>query len=387
MKYVTTGIDIGTESLRICLLENDTKENTQNVVGFFKYPVGGVHKGHVTNELAFKQSLQRALKDIHAQMGFKVESAAISTASASLESLLASQNGIVSKIDSEITAFDIENIERQLGESVEQKSRKIIYSSIVEFKLDGKVTHENPEGQKGIKLEIKKLFTSIALLQYDLLDTVFYENNVEMTHIYPKGISASKEALSEKMKVVGVGYLDIGAETTTLTVYENGLIIGYSLIPVGSNHITNDIALGLRISLEEADQVKQGTSQHIYPRKKVDDIINSRLEDICELVNTYLKKIKRNELLPGGLVLNGGGTEVVGIEEQLRQSLKLPIKKVTFEVTTQKKGSVRQSEFLECYGLALLAHETESSSNSSKHGSLLDKIKKSSSSFLKQFLP
>lgn len=331
--------------------------------------------------------MRRAITEIGSHVHIKLDSALVSTAGGSLESILLSSNGIVSKIDHEVTSFDIENIEKQLVDSAGQKSKKIIWDNIVEVKVDGKVLSGNPEGTKGVKLELKKLFVYISSQQNDLIDTLLYENGIEMIRIFPKGIHASKLGLTEKQKIVGVGYLDIGAETTTLTVYENGSIIGYQLIPIGSNDITNDIALGLKISLDEAELVKYGASTQIFPKKKIDDIVNSRLEDICELTNSYLKKIKRYELLPGGLILNGGGAEVIGIEERLRKSLNLPIKKINFEIVTQKKGVIKHSEYLESYSLALTQYDIDQSEGKRDHGSLLYKIKHGINSLLKQFLP
>lgn len=387
MKYVTTGIDIGTESIRICLLENDTKEQTHNVIGFFKYPIEGLRKGHIGNEILFRKGLKKALAEIAAHVNFKIESAAVSTPSGSIESVILSQNGIVSKSDHEITEFDIDNIEKQLAETAEQKTRKILWSNIIEYKVDNKVMQSIPYGLKGVKIEVKKLFVHILSQQSDLIDTLLYENEVELAALLPKGIIAARRGLSDKEKNIGCGYVDIGAETTSLVVYENDTIIGYTLMPIGSNDITNDIALGLKISLEEAEQVKYGNGSAAHPRRKIEEIIGSRLEDICELATVYLKKIKRHELLPAGLILNGGGVDVGGIEDKLKKSLNLPVKKINFEILTQKKGVIRHSEYLECYSLALHQYELDQTSGNTRSGSLLEKIKKSSSSFLKQFLP
>lgn len=387
MKYSITGVDIGTEEIKVCVMETDTKENIENIIGFFKYPIAGLRKGYISNDIAFKQSLKRVCTDLEKNLGTKIDTIAISIGSASIESVICSQHAIVAKADNEITNFDIESLDRNIEESLAQKMRKNIWNTITEYKVDGKVSLESPVGQKGTKVEIKKLSVSVLGRHFEEIENAFFENDIEIAIAYPKGITASQIGLSEKQKIVGVGYLDIGAETTSLVVYENNMLIGYTVIPYGSNDITNDIALGLKISLEEAQEVKHGVSTKIYPKKKLDDIIQSRLEDISEVATSYLKKIKKHELLPGGIVLNGGGMEIAGIEEYFRNSLNLPVKKIIFEISTQRKGVVRNTEFLECFTVALQYKNFDMKQNSSKNSNIVEKIKKTSSSFFRQFLP
>lgn len=387
MKYSITGFDIGTEEIKVCVLEADTKERTEKVVGFFKYKIDGMRKGYVSNEKVFTQSLKRICHDLQKTLGTKIETIAISTGTASLESVIVSQNGIVTKADNEITRFDIENIEKSIEENIFHKTKKILHASITEYKIDGKVVTGNPEGQKGIKLDIKKIFIQMLSQQFETIENAFFESNIEIGVIYPKGLCASLIGLTEKQKIVGVAYLDIGAETTALTVYENNTLVGYTVIPVGSNDITNDIALGLKISLEEAEMVKHGTSNKLFPRRKLDDIINSRLEDISELANSYLKKIKKHELLPGGIILNGGGTEIENIEEYFRTSMNLPVKKMLFEIHTEKKGVVRNPDFLESYSIAHMYKRKDLKELRKQNIGTIEKIKTVGTSFLKQFLP
>lgn len=387
MKYITTGIDIGTEELKVCVIEHDTKERISRVMGFFKYSVDGIRKGYIYNEDVFSKSLAKIVRDLEKQIEYKIENAVVSSSSSSIQSFMNAQNGVISKTDGEVTHFDIDNIEKQLDENAVQKTRKIIFEQISEYKIDGKVIEGNPEGLRGVKLEVKKLFIDMLAQHHESIETLFFENDVEVLLLFPKGLCASKRLLNEKQKMVGVCYVDIGSQTTTITVYESNVIIGYLVIPIGSNDITNDIALVLKISLEEAEQVKRGLSTKIYPKKKLDEIIFSRIEDICELTQGYLKKIKKNELLPGGIILNGGGAEVDGIEEYFKKYLQLPVKKSVFEVLTQKKGVVKQTDFIECYALALEHQDQELSQSRKERIPLFEKIKQNSSSFFKQFLP
>lgn len=387
MKYITTGIDIGTHTTRLCVIEHDSKDKKSEVVGFTKIPMQGMHHGHIHNAELVQKTLEKLLKETNKLFETKIDSAVVSFGSTSLSSSTITASNIIAKADNEVTTLDIEALEKSLEESAEVSNYKILHQNSIEYKIDGKTIVGQPIGMKGIKLENKKIFIKGLSQQVDDLESVLYEAGIEATHIVPKNISASEIILSDKQKVVGAGLLDIGAETTTLIVYEGGVLIGYLLIPIGSNDITNDIALGMKISLEEAEDVKHGTSTKIYPRKKIEDIMNARIDDISELVNNYLKKIKRQELLPGGIVLTGGGCDLPQIETELRSTLKLPIKKALFDVQTQKRGVMRNIEFLECYSLALLSDTLEKNSSKNKGGGMLEKIKKNTNSFFKQFLP
>jgi cell division protein FtsA len=387
MRYITTGIDIGTEQLKVCVIEHSSKEKLSRVLGFFMYPILGVRKGYIYNDDIFSKSLRKIIDEIEKQIDYKIESAVLSSGSTSIQSKILSSSSVISKADGEVTHFDVENIEKQLNESSVEKTRKVIFDEIIEYKIDNKITQGLPIGMKGVKLEIKKLFIDILNQHYDTLEAIFLENDIDVSHIYPKGVCAGDKILNEKEKMVGVMYMDLGSETTTISVYENNFLIGYHTIPIGSNDITNDIALGLKISLEEAEQVKRGLANKTYSKKKIDDIVFSRIEDICELSNSYLKKIKRNELLPGGVIINGGGSEIIGIEEYLKKYLNLPVKKAFFESNTQKKGLIKQTDFIESYALALLHNEEDSNKITGNKIPLIEKIKKNSSNFFKQFLP
>lgn len=387
MKYITTGIDIGSQNARLCVISHDSKTNQQENLLCLKIILGGIHRGHVYKKEEVKKGVEKLIKEAEKIIASKIETATLSFGGTSLAALTVSASTVATKANNEITFFDIENLEKTAEESAQLANYRVIHNNSLEYKVDGKLVIGNIEGLSGIKIENKKLFIRALDQHIDEIEEVFVEIGVDINHITPKGVTSSEIGLTDKQKMVGVGYLDIGADTTTLIVYENGIIIGYVMIPIGSNDITNDIALGLKVSLEEAELVKTGNSIHVYPRKKIDDIIQARIDDISELVNNYLKKIKRQELLPAGIYITGGGSELSQIEQSLKQSLKLPIKKISFEIQTTHKGVIRNPEFLEAYSLAYLSDSFEENGSVNKNFSLIEKIKKNTQSFFKQFLP
>jgi cell division protein FtsA len=118
---------------------------------------------------------------------------------------------------------------------------------------------------------------------------------------------------------------NIGAETVSIVVFENNIPISLEVFPIGSVDITHDIALGLKIPLDDAERIKLGSDTGVsVSRKKLEEIIDARLSDIFELIENHLKKIGRNGLLPAGIIMIGGGSGTPNIEEVAKATLKLP---------------------------------------------------------------
>ncbi len=155
--------------------------------------------------------------------------------------------------------------------------------------------------------------------------------------------------------------VNIGSETVSLVVYENDVPIALEVLSVGSNDITNDIALNFRIPIEEAEKLKIGTiSETQYPKKKLDEIIANRLSDIFDLVEAHLKKIGRNGLLPAGILFTGGGAQVKAIEEIAKAHLKLPSRIVPINQNINiKNNTLKDSSWSVAYGLSVFGLNNE----------------------------
>jgi cell division protein FtsA len=144
---------------------------------------------------------------------------------------------------------------------------------------------------------------------------------------------------------------NIGAETVSIVVYDEGIPVSVKVFPMGSSHITDDIALGFRISLEEAERVKLGKlSGAMYPRKKVDDLIATRLSTMFTLIDKHLKSLGRRGPLPAGIIISGGGSGVGTISDIARGSLKLPARLAEFRLSADSK--MRDATWAVAYGLA-----------------------------------
>ncbi len=388
MRKITVGIDIGTHTTRVVVSEHTKDALLPIIIGTGTVESKGMRHGYIVNSNEVVKSIRRALYEAEKTSGVKIKQVVASIGGISLKSDITLGSAIISKADGEITELDIDKAVKESEQALPLANRRIIYSNILSCKLDGKEVLGRPEGMKGIKLETRVLYVTALEQHLDDLEAVLLEAGVEVIDIIPSPVAAAAIALTERQKTVGVALVNIGAETVSLAVYENNTLIGLHVFSIGSTDITNDIALGLKIPLEEAESIKIGTTMSSnYSKRKLDEIIEARLGDIFELIESYLKKIKRSGLLPAGIIMTGGGVGLPLIEEMARSVLKLPTKIGSGEMVTIAKGKLRDSSWFVSYGLALTSRHTGGMFNDSSFGGMVKTIKEGLQSFFKQFLP
>jgi len=234
---------------------------------------------------------------------------------------------MITRADQEVTDLDVAAATASAESAARDiQNRKVIHVIPVSFKIDGKEVLGRPQGMKGTKLEAKILLVT-ALAQH-INDTVLAveEARIEVEDILAAPLAAAFVTTTRQQKTAGCVLANIGAETVSVVVFENNIPISLKVFPIGATAITNDIALGFKIDLEEAENIKTGDfpADAHFPKKKLDDIILSRLSDIFELIQNHLKKIDRNELLPAGIILTGGGAGMTTIADFAKTTLKLP---------------------------------------------------------------
>jgi len=318
--------------------------------------------------------------------GIKIRRAFVSISSTTLRSEISNGGVVISKADGEVTNLDIEKVLEDCEKNLSLGNKKIIHSFPLSFKLDGKEILGRPEGMRGTKLEGKTLFITCSFQHWEDLLEVISEANVEPIGVISSPVAGSYIALSEKQKIVGSALVDIGSETVSLAVYENGTIISLQTFSIGSADITNDIALGLKIPLEKAEVLKKENSSTDFSKKKLSEIIDARLSDIFELIENHLKKIKRNELLPAGIVFIGGGASTPGLEELSKSSLKLPSKIGTTEMFGNAKTKLRDQAYFVALGLLISPKNNEGYIEGSFPNFFRD-VKNTVKSWIKQLMP
>ena len=208
---------------------------------------------------------------------------------------------------------------------------------------------------------------------------------METIDVIASPVALANIALTEKQKIVGVALVDIGEETTSLSVFENGKLISIFTFSIGSTDITNDIALGFKIPLDVAEKLKRGDNAEEFSKKKLDEFIEARLSDIFELIENHLKKIKRSGLLPAGIIFVGGGANVRGLVELSKMVLKLPSAMGTSEIFSNSKTKLRDCSWFTVLGL--LASKDNDGYSENSFVNFYKDLKNALKSSIKQLLP
>lgn len=387
IKNISVGIDVGSSATRVVVGEFLKGEKIPKIIGAGESSTLGLRHGYVVNSSLVSSSIKRAVAEAEKSSGIKIRRAFLSLSGTTLRGETSTGSTIISKADGEVTELDINKALEDCENNLSVGNKKIIHTYPVSFRLDGKEVLGRLEGMRGTKLEAKALFVTYSKVHLeDLLEAVA-EAGVETIDVIASAVAISDIALSEKQKIVGVALVDIGAETTTLSVFENGFMVSIHTFSIGSTDITNDIALGFKITLDEAEEFKFGNVSEGYSNKKLDEIIEARLCDIFESIENHLKKIKRSELLPAGIVFVGGGANTPNLIELSKSILKLPSSLGSTDIFGNAKTKLRESTWFAALGL--LSGNSDSGSNYS-HGSfknLVRDFKNAVKSSIKQLMP
>jgi cell division protein FtsA len=249
---------------------------------------------------------------------------------------------------------------------------------------------------KGMKLEVKMLL--ITALAQHINDTILAveEAGIEVEDVFASPLAAGYVTITRQQKTAGCVLANIGAETVSIVVFENNIPVSLKVFPIGSTDITNDLALGLKVSLDEAENIKLGRgSDTRFPKKKIDDIVTARLSDIFDLIEAHLTQMGRNELLPAGVIITGGGSGITSVADAAKNTLHLPsrIGYPSFGSDQQKTNteSIMKGEMVNipawtvAYGLCILGFSSDKEQSGGKMS--FKNIKNGLGNFFKQFLP
>ncbi|MEK7607563.1 MAG: cell division protein FtsA [Patescibacteria group bacterium] len=388
--HIATGIDIGTHEVKVVMAESNPadEKNLAKIIGTGHAECRGLRHGYIVNSREVTRNVISAITQAEKASGVKVKRAFISQGGMSLESVVSLGNAVTSRADTEVTDMDIEKAIHMAEKNIPGSqiiNRRIIHTVPLSYKIDGKPVFGRPLGMKGNKLEAKVLFiTCLSQHLDDLIETIT-DAGIEVLDIVASPLAASLVTLSKNQKVAGCLLANIGAETVSIVVFENNLPVSLEVFPIGSTDITNDIALGLKVTIEEAEKLKRGVlSGAEFSQKKLDEIIHARVSDIFDLIEAHLKKIDRNGLLPAGIVITGGGSNLPFIEDMAKSALKLPARIGTLSVNG--KDNIKDSTWSVAYGLSILGVGTEDATDQgfSKNGTTLAK---KLGSWLSQLLP
>lgn len=386
IRNISVGIDVGSTTTRVVVGEFLKGEKNPKVIGVGESETLGMRHGYVTNGSLVATSIENAVAVAEKTSNIRIKRAFISLSGTTLRSEIGTGGTIVSKADGEVTTLDINKALQDCEDNLNLDNKKVIHMYPISYRLDGKEVLGRLEGMRGTKLEARALFVTYSKVHLEDLLSAVAEAGVETIDVIASPVALSTIALSEKQKIVGVALVDIGDQRTSLSVFENGLLVSTYTFSIGSGDITNDIALGFKIPLEKAEDLKLGNITEEISKKKLDEIVEARLCDIFESIENNLKKIKRSELLPAGIVFVGGGSDTEGLVELSKTTLKLPSSIGNTDMFGNVKTKLRDPSWFTVLGLLNSKKENTNYSDSSLDNFFKD-VKNAIKSGIKQLMP
>lgn len=338
------GLDIG--SSKIAVVVGQISEGLINVVGAAKVPSAGVRRGAVVDIEDCVSSISAGLEEAERMAGFPLESAWVSIAGSGVT--ITTSKGViaVSRADGEIAAQDVERVIEAARAVALPPNREILHVIPRMFLVDGQEGIKDPVGMSGIRLETDALVIGGQVSAIRNLSKCIFQAGLTIENMVFTPLATARALLTKKQKETGVVLLDFGAGTTQMAVFEEGELVHAAVLPVGSGHITNDLAIGFRTSLEVAealknkfgasipDQVRETESIDLskldpelrerIKRREVAEIIEARLKEMFAMIREELKGIGKDGMLPAGVVLTGGGSQLEGLTDACKIELHLP---------------------------------------------------------------
>ncbi len=386
---IAVGIDIGTSLTRIVVCDSVASDGAlPRIIGESVTPSRGLRHGYIINRDEAVASLRLAVRDAEQASGQRIRSASLAIGGIGLGAEYATGSAMVTRADSIISKLDIEKAIADAEAKLEIKNKVILHAFPILFRVDGKELPTRPEGIQGFKLEIKVLFITCFQQHLDDLLAVVSDAGVKVTSFTATPLATEQLLLTDLQRNFGCALIDIGAETVSVSIYENNSVTSLHVFGIGSLDITKDIALGLRVTPEEAENIKLGVvSFQAVPKKRLDEIVEARLSDIFELIDKYLKKIGRSGLLPAGAIIIGGGAQIPMIESVAKNMLKIPARIGFLEFPIASGTKTKDQRLLVAYGVATGIVDRVSSKNthssSGDHDGFINTIK----NFFKQLMP
>ena len=353
-KYAV-GVDIGTSAVRVVIgalpaggsQPSDESETGLTIVGVGSQPSQGMRKGTVVDINKVAMSLDKAIGAAEMMSGLDVREAVVSVNGSHIAGM--SSRGLITVDQSRpIGPAEIDRVVDAAAQVKMSPNREIISVEPHSFKVDSQEGVRDPIDMSGVRLEVDAYMITALTPHIKNLDQVAEKAVLKPIKPYsPAGLAAAGIAMSDQQKENGCVMIDIGHSTTNVVVYEEGDVIDVMVIPVGSNNITTDLAIGLRADLDVAERVKlehavasahlrRGNEQVVtvraggqnqqkfeYETAVIDEIVEARLAELFELINKELRRIKKQANLPGGAVLTGGGSKLRGIVDYAKVALQM----------------------------------------------------------------
>lgn len=343
---IISSLDIGTSSVKVLIAQKYSDSEQIKILGFAKSPCNGLRRGVVIDIEETVKAIESARQKAEQSAGLPLEHAFASLEGAHICSQSVHGTVAVSRADGEVSQDDVARV-IEAAQAVSLPANYQILKIIPrEFIIDSQKI-KNPIGMNGVRLELDAMLIQGLDPFIKNLEKCIIQAGIDINALVIAPLADELAVLSKRQKELGTAVINLGGGTTDLLVYEEGNILTANILPLGSSHITSDIAIGLKTSIESAEAIKlkfgSALKNKVSPKEKIDlkkidsqeqgfvlrqdiaEIIEARIQEVFVLINTELKKIHREALLPGGVVLVGGGAKIPFITDLAKQVLSLPV--------------------------------------------------------------
>ncbi|HFE63945.1 cell division protein FtsA [candidate division KSB1 bacterium 4484_188] len=405
---ILTGLDIGTTKVCAVIVKEDL-DGRLNVVGIGSAPSHGLRKGVVVNIDQTVQSIRQAVSEAETIAGVKVNSMYVGIAGDHIRSLNSKGVVGVARDDHEITEADVERAVNAAKALALPFDREIIHVIPQEFIVDEQNGIRDPVGLSGVRLEVEVHVVTAAVTSAQNIVKSVERAGYEVEEIVLEPLASSLAVLDEDERNLGVALVDFGGGTTDIAIFFEGHIRHTSVVALGGQHVTNDIAIGLRTPPEQAEHIKidhgcamsamisknetltvpgvGGRAPRVISRSVLIDIIQPRMEEIISLTYQEMQKSDLMSLMAAGAVITGGAAILPGTVELAERLWRLPVKLGAPKYLGGLTDSVRSPIYATAVGLTLYAHQYYNEKMFRKGGrnNLWEDVHDSISRFFKKF--
>ncbi|HXN83317.1 MAG TPA: cell division protein FtsA [Myxococcales bacterium] len=344
---LVVGLDIGTTKI-VCLVgEVASESGVIDIIGIGVQPSRGLRKGVVINIDATVASIRRAVEEAELMAGCEVSSVYAGIAGGHIRGF--NSQGVVAVKDKEVRQGDIARVLDAARAINIPQDREILHVLPQEYIIDEQDGIREPLGMSGVRLEAKVHIVTAAVSSAQNIIKCCARTGLSVADIVLEPLASAEAVLADEEKELGVALVDIGGGTTDVAIFSAGAIQHTSVIPLGGNHLTNDIAVGLRTPMQEAERIKikygsaqtalldkdetievpsvGGRAPRVLSRRILSEIVEPRVEELFQLVHREIQKAGQEDLLASGVVLTGGSTLLQGMPELAEEVLGLPVRR------------------------------------------------------------
>lgn len=366
------GLDIGSARVRCVVGMLDANAgNKPSIIGHGSAPNQGMRKGVVVHVDDVAEAIVQAITEAERISGHQINRATVNVNGSHVSGINSKGVIAISTANRQIQTEDRFRVEEAATVVQLPPNREIIQFFAKNYSVDGQQNIKDPVGMQGVRLEVDAHIVTAATPNLRNLEAALQKAQVHVNHHTVSSLAATEAVMTRQQKEAGTVLLDIGAGTTNLIVVEDGEVQHVAVLPIGGQHITNDLAIGLKTDLDIAEKVKlehatlnkaaKATASvsidkqtHTFPMDDVTMIVEARVEELLEYVDRELQKIRRSRKLPGGVIIVGGTAKLPGIADFARDKLELSARVGKIHDVGGLVDTVEDASFTTVVGLMLL---------------------------------